>query len=203
MDSEGSITEWIKRAEAGDESAVRKLWERYFERLLRVARKRIRSDCRRAADEEDIVLSALNSFFQGLRQGRFSELYGRDDLWKLLVTITARKASDVETHRRRKKRGGGREAGESGILGHAAATLSAFDQIVSQQPTPEFAALMSEECERLLSMLADDKLRNIAVWKLEGHSNEEIGKRLGCSLRTVERKLWLIRTKWSAERGEP
>ena len=42
----------------------------------------------------------------------------------------------------------------------------------------------------------------VALLKLEGHSNEEIARSLDCGLRTVERKLDVIRKRWIAE-GTP
>jgi DNA-directed RNA polymerase specialized sigma24 family protein len=44
-----------------------------------------------------------------------------------------------------------------------------------------------------------DSLREIALLKLEGHSNQEIANRIECGLRTVERKLQGIRAIWSEE----
>jgi DNA-directed RNA polymerase specialized sigma24 family protein len=64
-------------------------------------------------------------------------------------------------------------------------------------PTPEFVAMVDEECERLLQALGDEELRRIAVWKLEGLTNEEIAERMSCITRTVERKLKRIRDKWT------
>ena len=69
---------------------------------------------------------------------------------------------------------------------------------MGNEPTPEFAAQVAEEYERLLNFLDDDQ-RAIAVAKLEGLTNPEIAARLDRSLRTVERKLQLIRGIW--ERG--
>ena len=59
--------------------------------------------------------------------------------------------------------------------------------------------MVAEEYEQLLGRLTQPVLRTIAQLKLEGYANEEIGRRLGCSVRTIERKLWLIRAIWSGE----
>jgi DNA-directed RNA polymerase specialized sigma24 family protein len=72
-------------------------------------------------------------------------------------------------------------------------------QVTGPEPTPAFAAQVSEECRRLLGCLASPDLEAIAQWKLEGYTNEEIADRLGRSLGTVERKLRLIRTIWEKE----
>jgi ECF sigma factor len=73
-----------------------------------------------------------------------------------------------------------------------------MQEIVGREPSPEFAAQLDEQYRLLLDRLADDGLRQIAVWKMEGDSNDEIARRLGCGLRTVERKLGVIRAIWLA-----
>ena len=66
---------------------------------------------------------------------------------------------------------------------------------------PAFAAEVADELRRLLGALDDDVLRQVAVLRMEGHSNEEVAGRLGCGLRSVERKLALIRKAWEREDG--
>ena len=68
-----------------------------------------------------------------------------------------------------------------------------FDDLPSDDPTPEEAALLAEEVETLLSRLRDPLLRQLAVWKLEGYTNAEIATRLDCSEPTVRRRLTIIR----------
>ena len=68
-------------------------------------------------------------------------------------------------------------------------------------PSPGFAAQVAEECRRLLELL-DDSQRAVALWKVEGFTNEEIAERLGCVPRTVERKLGMIRKHWAREMGK-
>jgi hypothetical protein len=50
-----------------------------------------------------------------------------------------------------------------------------------------------------MAMLDDDRLRQIAEWKLESYTNEEIGERLGLACRSIERKLKQIRQVWAGE----
>src|SRR5581483_6318468 len=114
---DGSVTLWIGDLKAGDPDAAQKLWERYFTTLVRLAQARLRTSARAAADEEDVALSAFNSFFTAAAAGRFPRLDDRDDLWKVLVTITQRKAADQRAHQARQKRGGGRVANEAALAG--------------------------------------------------------------------------------------
>lgn len=199
-----SVTTWIGQLRAGHHSAAQQLWERYFDRLVELARRRLHGVSRRASDEDDIALSAFTSFCIGVSEGRFPQLRDRNDLWKLLVVITARKIARQAKHDRRLKRGGPRVRGESALLAHKFESAgTGLDQIVGTSPTPDFVAEVTEEYRRLLDLLGDAQLCRIAVWKMEGFTNDEIAAKLGCVPRTVERKLRVIRSKWSARRHEP
>jgi DNA-directed RNA polymerase specialized sigma24 family protein len=196
----GSVSLWIGALKVGDAEAAQRLWERYFDALVRFARARLGSAPRREADEEDIALSAFHSFCAGAACGRYPRLDDRYGLWRLLVTITLRKAVDQSKRERRKKRGGGRVRGDS-LLGGGVldASEAGLEQMVGSEPTPAFAAMVAEECGRLLEALGDESLRRVALLRLEGYTDPEIAARLGCGLRTVGRKLELIRKTWQRE----
>ena len=197
---DGSVTHWLGALEGGDAAAAQRLWERYFDRLVRLARAKLGAMPRGAADEEDVALSAFHSFCQGAARGRFPRLDDRDNLWRLLVTITARKALDQVRRQARQKRGGGRVLVGSAQAGGEDDTDGAgLDQVVGQEPTPQFAAMVADECRRLLAALGDETLRRVALLRMEGYSDEEIAARVDCSLRTVSRKLALIRKAWLRE----
>jgi DNA-directed RNA polymerase specialized sigma24 family protein len=202
-ETEGSVTGWIDHLRAGDDVAARRLWERYFQELVRLARAKLRANPRGAFDEEDIALSAFESFCRGAEQGRFPRLDDRDNLWRLLVTITARKVVDQVERQCRQKRGGGRVQNEAALAGSdSEAGVGGLDQAAGREPTPEFAAMMADECRHLLAELGDEGLRQIALLRMEGYSDEEIASRLDCSVRTVGRKLKLIRDIWT-RKGTP
>lgn len=201
-DDRGSVSLWVGALKSGDHEAARQLWERYFEKLVRLARAKLRATRRTGVheDEEDAALSAFESFCAGAARGKFPQLMDRDDLWRLLVVITARKALDQLQRRSRQKRGGDRVIGEADLLGPVRADdFQGLDQFLGDEPTPEFAAMVAEEHRRLLDALGDDTLRQIALWKMEGYTSDEIRVRLGCSLRTVANKLELIRRTWIAD----
>jgi DNA-directed RNA polymerase specialized sigma24 family protein len=145
----------------------------------------------------------MESLFRAAQKGRFPNLADRHDLWRLLLRMTARKVVDLKRREGRKRRGGGRVKGES-VLGGAgsAEEHGGLAEIIGDGPTPEFAAMMVEECQRLLDRLDDADLEALAVAKMEGYTNEEIAERLGCSVRTVERRLRLIRKKWQREESQ-
>ena len=200
MSSEGSITHWLRLLQAGDHSAARPLWQRYFQLLVARARASLRGAPCRAADEEDVALGAFDSFCRGAEQGRFPNLDDRHDLWRLLVLLTAGKVARLVRGESRQKRGGGNVQSEADLSGAGEEEgESVLEQVVGQEPTPEFAAQLAEECQQLLGKLGSDELRSIAVWQMEGYTVDEIGGKLGRSSRTVARKLQLIRGLWHEE----
>jgi DNA-directed RNA polymerase specialized sigma24 family protein len=140
----------------------------------------------------------MNSLFRGAEAGRFPRLEDRDDLWKLLVTITARKAMKQQRRHFASKRGSGLVQGESVLGGvrEEEERLGGIDQVLGREPTPELAEMLSEACQEMLGALGDEFLRQIADLKLAGYSAAEIADQLRCSKRTVERKLERVREKW-------
>jgi DNA-directed RNA polymerase specialized sigma24 family protein len=101
------------------------------------------------------------------------------------VTITARKACHLLRDARRQKRGGEFERVDADL-----------DRVVGREPSPEFAAEIVEEFQRLLDHLNDSHLRTVAIGKMEGYTNLELAARLGVAPRTIERKLRIIRGIW-------
>lgn len=198
MSEEGSITCWISKLRTGDALAASELWQRFYERLVRTARQKLRDASRRTADEEDVVIDAFDSFCRGVQLGRFPKLNDRDDLWQVLIMLTDRKAANQRNFHRRQKRGGGHVRGESAFFTPEGAA-NGIDQIVGAEPTPEFTGEVCEEVRRLLDLLDDPTLQTVAVAKLEGFQNAEIAERLQVQVRTVERKLRSIREIWSGE----
>jgi DNA-directed RNA polymerase specialized sigma24 family protein len=192
---------WIGKLKAGDRAGVQKLWERYFHRLVALARRKLQGARRRVADEEDAALSAFASFCRGAERGMFPKLQDRNSLWPLLVLITTRKAADLVQHEKRQKRGGGRVGGESAVvgLGGSSVAVGGFDQLVGSDPTPASAAQLAEEYDLRLQSLGNDKLRSVALWNMEGYTNAEIAAKLKCKKVTVERKLQTIRGLWNQE----
>jgi len=201
MSLEGSVTQWIGGLKAGDEQAAQRVWESYFDRLVRLARDRLRAARRTGADqdEEDVALSALNSLCVGAAAGRFPRLEDREGLWGLLVVIAARKALNSARDQRRLKRGGGQVRLEADLAKEGNDQEAVLGAMVGREPTPEFAAVVAESMRLRLEGLGDDVLRQVALLRLEGYNNEEIAERLGCTPRTVIRKVEVIRRHWSVD----
>jgi DNA-directed RNA polymerase specialized sigma24 family protein len=194
----GSVSHWIIQLKAGDRAAAQPLWEGYCCQLLERARRKLVGVPRRAADEEDVALSAFDSFCRAAERGRFPQLNDRHDLWQLLVVLTERKAIDLIHHERRARRGSGKVLDE-GALAAGSSEEAAFAQVGGREPSPAFAVQVAEECQRLLDGLGDPELKAVALWKMEGYTIDEIAAKLGCVARTVDRKLRLIRRTWEKE----
>jgi DNA-directed RNA polymerase specialized sigma24 family protein len=189
MASEGSVTNWLGQLREGDAAAAQRLWERYFLNLVGLARGKLQGTARAVADEEDVALSAFDTFCRNAEQGRFPNLNDRDGLWRLLMAITTRKAAHLLRDQRRLKRGGPAAALDEADL----------EQVLSREPAPEFAGQVAEECQRLLRLLGDKELEAVALWKMEGYTVEEIADKLGYAPRSIKRKLGLIRGLWEKE----
>ena len=191
-----SVTRWIGDLKDGKEGATQQIWERYFDRLVQVASRQLGTAPRRIADEEDVALSVFESLCKGAAAGRFDRLEDRDDLWKLLTAISGMKAVDQIRRQTAKKRGGQNVRGESIVAG-LDNPLGSLDQLVQGEPTPEFLAVMDEQMQAMFDILPDETQKDVARLRFEGYTNEEIAKEIDISLRSVERKLKLIREIWT------
>lgn len=194
MTSMGSVSNWLNLMKEGDRLAVEQIWERYFHRLVQLARKRLQKfQAPLVENEEDIALSAFHSFWQAAEQGRFPQLCDREDLWQILVMITRRKCCDLIEHETRDKRDVRRRLAEVGC------EPSEFAKFIAEEPTPDFAVQIAEEYQRLLSLLPDHHMQRIAVDRMEGYTRKEIAQRLECSEETIKRRLGIIRDIWGDE----
>ncbi|MGI9427607.1 MAG: ECF-type sigma factor [Bythopirellula sp.] len=194
--TDGSVTHWIGQVkECGEGTAERKLWDHYFSRLVALARQKLRDLPPHLRDDEDVALSALNSFFSRAKQDGFPRLHDRTDLWQLLAKITVRKAIDQRRKLYALKRCVSRVHQDS-------TDEEILKDLVSGEPTADMLAAANEECQRLLGTLGEE-LRLVACMKLEGYTNREIAAKLGRVERTVERKLDRIRIAWLKEVEPP
>ena len=180
----GSVTRLIQAVQDDKTSAVGPLLAVYFDRLVQLARSRLQQLPGMASYDEDLALRSFYSVYRRVRDPeRPLQLAGRDDLWRLLATRTISRAIDlIRRHRP------GEVPGDQDVA-----------QLLTRGPTPEEAAEVADECRRLLDALAEPGLRQIALWKVEGFTNEEIAAKLDCVPRTIERKVSRIRLLWKHE----
>jgi DNA-directed RNA polymerase specialized sigma24 family protein len=193
MSSPGSVSRRIAELKTGDQVAAAELCRRYFDELVRLARQKLRRASRRVADEEDVAVDVLDSLCRGAEHGRFPLLANRDDLWRLLAKLTARKAVNQIEHLNAKKRGGGKVRGESAFDHSQEESGPPGIQGVSDKaPSPTLVKLR-EGLQQLLADLDDENSRRIVIWKWQGYTHQEIATLLGRSLSYVDRKWGLIR----------
>jgi DNA-directed RNA polymerase specialized sigma24 family protein len=191
--AQGSVSQLLGGLRDGDHEAVRQLWQRYFQPLVRLARARLTAGGGRAADAEDVAQDAFFNLYAQLARPasaeRFPRLDNRTHLWKLLVCFTVREAFDLAKKETRRRA----IVGDESALG-----AEGFEPFAGREPPPEFSAAVAD----LLEYLPSDPLRAVAVGRMEGRTNPEIARRLGCALSTVERKLQVIRVLWTDAGGE-
>ena len=202
MASTHSVTRWLVQLKQGDRQAAGPLWERYFTRLVQLVRTRFpRAPTAAAASAEDAALDAFASFCGRAEQDGFSHLFDRDDLWQILVMIAFRKMCNQVKSARRKRRqpASGRVYVASALEQDEGEAGTLLKNRLGREPEPAVVVQAAEECRRLLTELEDDQLRQVAKWKVEGFTNEEIATKLGRAVPTVERKLARIRRLWQKE----
>ena len=198
MTSRSSVTDWIASLKAADAEAAQRIWERYASRLLELARCRLGHAPRTVADEEDVAQSVFRNVCDGAAKGRFGDINNRDDLWWLLLAITKHKVVDHIRRETAEKRGGDRVINETALWTSKIGSWEfSLDYLIGDEPTPDLLAQLDDEVSWLLNMLRDDRLRQIALERIEGYTVSEIATDLGISTRSVERKLNLIRLSWS------
>jgi DNA-directed RNA polymerase specialized sigma24 family protein len=171
----------------GDEESVRQLWLRYFQPLVRLARRRLSARCGTERDAEDVALEAFWALCDRLSrpasEDRFPELTNRTHLWKLLACFTLRQVFDLARKEARRRQV---------VVDESALGKDGFEPFAGREPPPDFTAAVGD----LLESLPTEELRRVALARMEGCTNLEVAHRLGRSLSTVERKLQVIRVLW-------
>ena len=202
MDSErssqcqSSVTDWLESVKQGKPSVAQKIWARYVEQLVRKASKLLSKLPRTMVDAEDVAQEAFSGFFRGLEQGRFPQLHDRNDLWQILIVLASRRAADYQRQALAERRGGGNACGDSGIHLPPACDYEArdpFDSLEALPVTPESAEDLLKLIVLSFPELAHFNLQHIALDRAANYTDAEVARRHGISVRSVERKLNLIR----------
>jgi RNA polymerase sigma factor (sigma-70 family) len=181
---------WIQRLREGDQAAARPLWQRYHARLIELAAQQLAAPLRESA--EDVAALAFTAFCGAMQAGRYPDVTHRDDLWRLLLTITLNQTRRLARDARRQRRDDRRTLHAADLFDLPDADL---DLLASQEPGPELAAELNDSVRALLERLPED-LRAVAIDLLAGWSPAEIATRLNCAVRTVERRRERIRQYW-------
>jgi DNA-directed RNA polymerase specialized sigma24 family protein len=193
LDSDEPITLWIRQLEEGESEAAKPLWDHFCAKLMEMADRRLSPRLRRTYDHEDAALSAFHSLCRVVSE-RKTDLHGRVNLWRLLITITERKISNRVREEHREKRDVRRTVTESCMIDKGGD--GALNKVAGREPSPEFAIEFADLCESLVLQLNDDTMKEIALLTLQSFDTDAVADRLGLSRRTVERKLLIIRNRW-------
>ena len=166
---------WLEDLAEGKSNAVEEFWMNYGDSLQRVAERQIASWLRRRVDPEDVVQSACRTFFRRAGAGDFS-LENKDDLWKLLLTITLNKVRMQARFHSAQRRG--------------ALESASLEQDDAQHPgvSVEEAVEFADAFGKILSSLGSAE-GDVIRLKLDGYSHAEIAEQLQCTERTVGRLL--------------
>ncbi|HBT76286.1 MAG TPA: hypothetical protein DEB39_05020 [Planctomycetaceae bacterium] len=187
-------TYWLPALHQGDEQAAERLWQEYFIKIIRLAKRRMNGLRLRAADEEDVALSAMNSFCR-MAQNREAPIADSTELWKLLATIVRRKVNKERQRQFAAKRQEHRLLGESAVSPprNDDADCAGLTRFAGHDPSPELAAELAETWERILHLPEAEK---IVLLKNDGYTNSEIAEKMNCSTRTVQRAIEKIKKEW-------
>ena len=198
VSSDGSVSDLIAELkQQPSQEAAQQIYQRYIGRLVRRAKSLLGDAPRGAADEEDIATRAINDLFAGIEEGRFPRLDDRQDLWQVLMMLMHRRVVD---HLRKYGPEAALLQGESVLHGVSEDSAQAFGmaRLPDDEPTPEEVMEFADSLRCRLADLPAERHRQIALWKLEGRSSEEIAGLLGYTKRTVEYALQAIRKAWEA-----
>jgi DNA-directed RNA polymerase specialized sigma24 family protein len=190
------MTRWADDLRSPDlrvrDFAASQIWERYSARLLALVRSNLNERIRVREDPDDILQNLYNSFCAN-RQRAADPLRSREELWRLLAHIAMCKIANAAQHHQAARRDVRREAAGPGAQGDDSSFPRwILEQMDRAEPSPEEALILGEELEQWLELLPAD-LRQVALWKLEGYTNKEIGGMIQRVERTVELKLKIIR----------
>jgi RNA polymerase sigma-70 factor (ECF subfamily) len=193
MSDDSSFDQLISQLQDGSQSAAADLFELYAARLISLARSRLSERLRPSVDPEDVVQSALRSFFVGNREHSY-KLKNWESLWGLLTVITLRKCRRQVEHHYAARRDVRREHRFDGPNDDAASV-----DFFGREPGPEEAAMLTEVVERIMAEL-EPRERQILTLHLQGKDAVEIAQNMSRSKRTVERVLERVRRQlesWS------
>ncbi len=190
---------WIDALQSGDNDAVTRLWDQFFDRMVRVAERRIDVGKYRTFDGEDVAVSAFASVCRRVERGEYQNLHSQNDLWKLLLKVTQSKLIDRIRKGKALKRGGGAVRGESafGLTAQQSAAMG-IGQVAGEDVPPEILVAIEEDHQQLMGILGDPSLTTVATMRMQGYSVVEIAAEIGLSDRSVKRKLERIRRTWEA-----
>lgn len=195
--SAGSVTNWLRALEQGDEDAAQRLWDRYSDEMHKVAQRRMRRLKRHdIVDEEDIVVNSFASLCLAARNGQLAGIANRDELWAMMVVITNRQIGQRARYVNASKRSPDMLLDQMERRDEFGSRL---ERLQGESSDPATKMELADAAEQLLVKLDDADLRAVAILKLAGHTVDEIAAEMGFAHRTVQRMLSTIRSCWEED----
>lgn len=186
----GSVSHWLKELKAGDSVAVEAIWNRYYQKVVELAGRKMKVNPDHAVDGEDIAQLVMHRFCTNAVQGGYPSLDDREQLWDLLVVFTL--------NRIRKHLRACNTLKRSGLFSQVFEFRQA--EVLQDLQTPEAPTIMADMMESWLARLdqedPDGQLKQIAVWSMDGISGSEIARILKKRKSFVLQQIRLIRLLW-------
>jgi RNA polymerase sigma-70 factor (ECF subfamily) len=182
MADDPALTDLIPLLPAGDPAAARAVFDRYSERLVRLADRHLSQKLAGRVDGEDVVQSVFRTFFRREAAGEF-HIDGSAQLWQLLVRITILKARARARHHTAGLRDAGAER----------AVADGFDP-ATPEPGPDEAVILVDQIDALLRDLPPLYGQLLGL-RLQGRPVTEVADELGVSRQTVHRALNLLQER--------
>jgi DNA-directed RNA polymerase specialized sigma24 family protein len=182
-----SVSKLHDRLVAGDGEAVGEVLGPLMARLTKLADRLLWGGRGGDADAEDAAQSAVRTYLRRASAGQFRAIDHSDELFRLLATITCRKA--LKQVRRRRK-----------VIDESALAVS-FEGETSRQTIEHLTAVLPQEefdlvCQEWFGLLSDGSLRSVALMALYGYRQDEIAAAHGFTKRNVRYKLDRVRRIW-------
>ncbi len=169
--------ELIEMWRSGSQDAARVLMARYEVRLIALVASRLNRKYRSSIAPDDVVQSAMGSFFRVTRAGATPsiKLESTASAWNILATFVRRKLSRALERESAAKRGGGQIRISLDDLEPDARTDPATTE--ADELLAEIHTALNSDHSRLLELL------------LENKTQREIAEQLGVDERTIRRRI--------------
>jgi RNA polymerase sigma-70 factor (ECF subfamily) len=190
MSEDSSFVRLMEQLRAGDPNAQQRIFEAFTHRLIGLARSRMDRMIQQREGPEDVVQSALASFFRRDAVKPF-ELSNWDNLWALLTVITLRKCGHKIEYYRAACRDVRRDTPSAAGTDDSAESWLR----IAREPSPSEVAALRDTMDELLRGL-DEREQRIVSLVLEGYTVPEISRTVGRSEYLVRKVVSQIRSRW-------
>lgn len=181
MTAEDSFNRWMAGVRAGKQDAIAKVFNRFVNRLIALARTRLDTRIRQKEDPEDVVQSVFRSFFRRHANEEI-DVRSEDSLWTVLTVIAVRKCANRNRHYQAECRDVRREIPG----GSSSEDPNVMWEPPARDPSPEEAVMLTETVEELMRRLTKTD-RQILELVLQGLNDSQISAQVGLAIRTVRR----------------